>query len=137
MKSRTALFSNVSGKSLIYQQLRQKETDLGTATEVCICAAEAVCLRRWLLLTSVVSLVLVSLLQLHQRLQPPLLLLIIVLQFCVLLYRCHHKVVSERLLLVAGLGAQVTTRFSSGRRHVSFVPWAALVDVIIAETISM
>lgn len=44
---------------------------------------------------------------------------------------------SETLLVVAGLGIQTTTTFYSGRQHTRFIPWGDIIDVIIAETITM
>ncbi|XP_047737804.1 phosphatidylinositol N-acetylglucosaminyltransferase subunit H isoform X2 [Hyalella azteca] len=125
-------FMNVAGSTIVYQQSRLKETEDGTATEISLRAAESAHLLQWFLATFLMSILFISLLQLHQRLQPPLLLLIIVLLLCLLIYRVYNRVVS-----VAGLGAQVTTKYHGGHKLVQFVPWSVLVDVIIAETISM
>ena len=43
----------------------------------------------------------------------------------------------ETLLVVAGLGIQTTATFYMGKQHTRFIPWGNVVDIIIAETISM
>lgn len=43
----------------------------------------------------------------------------------------------ETLLVVAGLGIQTTATFYMGKQHTRFIPWGSVVDIIIAETISM
>ena len=43
----------------------------------------------------------------------------------------------ETLLVVAGLGIQTTATFYMGKQHTRFIPWGSVVDIVIAETISM
>lgn len=59
------------------------------------------------------------------------------MQLATLMYRIHGKIVSETLLVVAGLGIQTTATFYMGKQHTRFIPWGSVVDIIIAETISM
>uniref|UniRef100_A0A0P4WBV5 Phosphatidylinositol N-acetylglucosaminyltransferase subunit H conserved domain-containing protein n=1 Tax=Scylla olivacea TaxID=85551 RepID=A0A0P4WBV5_SCYOL len=61
----------------------------------------------------------------------------VLMQLATLMYRIHGKIVSETLLVVAGLGIQTTATFYMGKQHTRFIPWGSVVDIIIAETISM
>lgn len=45
--------------------------------------------------------------------------------------------ISETLLVVAGLGIQTTATFYLGKQHTRFIPWGNIIDIVIAETITM
>ncbi|CAL4075253.1 unnamed protein product, partial [Meganyctiphanes norvegica] len=70
-------------------------------------------------------------------LHPALLLIAVVSQLLTLIYRVKRKVISETLLVVAGLGVQTTTTFMTGKQNTNFIPWGSLIDIVISETISM
>ncbi|KAG0710319.1 Phosphatidylinositol N-acetylglucosaminyltransferase subunit H [Chionoecetes opilio] len=61
----------------------------------------------------------------------------VLMQLATFMYRIHGKIVSESLLVVAGLGIQTTATFYMGKQHTRFIPWGSVVNIIIAETISM
>ncbi|XP_042230707.1 phosphatidylinositol N-acetylglucosaminyltransferase subunit H-like isoform X2 [Homarus americanus] len=65
------------------------------------------------------------------------LLLAVLMQLATFVYRVRGKIVSESLLVVAGLGVQTTATFYTGKQHTRFIPWGDVIDIIIAETISM
>ncbi|XP_076064212.1 uncharacterized protein LOC143038630 [Oratosquilla oratoria] len=67
----------------------------------------------------------------------PWILSLIMIQLISFIFRTHRKVVSETLLVVAGFGVQTTTTFLSGKQYTHFIPWSDLIDIIIAEAITM
>ncbi|XP_071537176.1 uncharacterized protein [Panulirus ornatus] len=127
-------YRNVQGE-LIYVDLRLEPSSCNRrAVEVCVSGGR-IQLLPWLGYTSILA-VIAFITQLH-TLHLGWLFTAVLMQLATLIYRVRGKIVSETLLVVAGLGVQMTATFYSGRQYTRFIPWGNIIDIIIAETISM
>ncbi|XP_042892351.1 phosphatidylinositol N-acetylglucosaminyltransferase subunit H-like [Penaeus japonicus] len=134
MMMESLLFRDVRGDVIFVEERLEPASCNKRATEFSVSSSRIQFLP-WLGYTSVLAAI-AFLAQLH-TLHPAWLLTAVITQLATLLYRIHRKVVSETLLVVAGLGIQTTTTFYTGRQHTRFIPWGDIIDVIIAETITM
>nr|XP_053644949.1 uncharacterized protein LOC128697338 isoform X2 [Cherax quadricarinatus] len=127
-------YRNVVGEIIFVDVRLQPSLCHGRALEVCV-SGKHIQLIPWLGYTSILA-VIAFITKLH-TLHLAWLVTVVIIQLVTFLYRIHGKVVSETLLLMAGTGVQTTATFYTGEQRTRFIPWKNVVDVIIAETISL
>ncbi|KAK3896140.1 hypothetical protein Pcinc_000189 [Petrolisthes cinctipes] len=127
-------YRNAHGE-LIYVDIKLKQyASFKRAVEVCVSSGR-IQLLPWIAYTTILA-VIAFMTQLH-TLHLGWLCTAVVFQLGTLMYRVNGKIVSETLLVVAGLGIQTTATFYIGKQHTRFIPWGNIVDIVIAETITM
>jgi len=112
--------------------LRQRVGRGSSDVTVEVAAAGALGSGRWLLLTALLAALLLAL-----PLPAPALCAAAACLLPALAYRARHRVVAERVVLVRGVGAQLSTVFYSGRACHTFLPWPCLRYVVIAESVCL
>ncbi|XP_045597796.1 phosphatidylinositol N-acetylglucosaminyltransferase subunit H [Procambarus clarkii] len=127
-------YRNVVGELIFVNVLMSPASCNNRALEVCVSGGR-IQLLPWLGYTSILA-VIAFITQLH-TLHLAWLISAVIVQLATLAYRVRGKVVSETLLVVAGIGVQTTATFYTGKQHTRFIPWGNIIDVIIAETISL
>ncbi|XP_066989295.1 phosphatidylinositol N-acetylglucosaminyltransferase subunit H-like isoform X2 [Macrobrachium rosenbergii] len=127
-------FTDIHGDKIYFEEhLKPKECN-GKSAEISVSSGRIQFLP-WLCYTSILT-ILSFIAQLH-TLHPVWLGIAVIIQLIMFMYRVHHKVIRETLLVVAGLGVQTTITFYTGRQHTRFILWSDVIDIIIAETITM
>ncbi|XP_050711576.1 phosphatidylinositol N-acetylglucosaminyltransferase subunit H-like [Eriocheir sinensis] len=126
-------FRNVQGEP-IYVTVRLNQQTNKRAIEVNVSGGR-IQLLPWVGYTTILTVV-AFVIQFH-TLHLGWLFTAVFMQLATLMYRIHGKIVSETLLVVAGLGIQTTATFYMGKRHTRFIPWGSVIDILLAETISM
>ncbi|XP_069946355.1 phosphatidylinositol N-acetylglucosaminyltransferase subunit H [Cherax quadricarinatus] len=132
-------YRNVVGEIIFVDVRLQPSLCHGRALEVCV-SGKHIQLIPWLGYTSILAVI--AFMRGGRRsylhtLHLAWLVTVVIIQLVTFLYRIHGKVVSETLLLMAGTGVQTTATFYTGKQRMRFIPWKNVIDVIIAETISL